>query len=120
MIIAVPTTGNNLDSLVDSRFGRTRGLIFYNTDNGEYDFIENSQIDDLPQGAGVQTSKLVIEKKADVLISGHIGPNAYKVLAMSNIEIFSKGYGTVKEAIEDYKNHKLSKLENADKPGHWM
>ena len=48
-----------------------------------------------------------------LIITGYLGPNAFDVFEGSDIEAYKCSEGTVKEAIELYKNKKLEKLEYA-------
>jgi len=61
-----------------------------------------------PGGAGIQAAQTVVNKGVDVLISGNIGPNAFQVLSAAGVKVVTGAYGTVKEAVEMYKNGKLN------------
>jgi len=59
-------------------------------------------------GAGIQAAQTIVNKGANMLISGNIGPNAFQVLSTAGVKIATGAYGTVKEAVEMYKTGRLS------------
>lgn len=119
MKIAITAQGNTLDSKVDPRFGRAKGFILYDTDNDSFEYMDNQQNLNLPQGAGIQSAKNVINSGAQVLLTGHVGPKAFTTLSASDIEIYSGAENTVASAVEDFKNGKLTRAGDADVEGHW-
>jgi len=107
MKICVTAMGKDLDAEVDPRFGRCQYFIFVDTDTMAFDAVENTAIA-APGGAGIQAAQTVVNKGADVLISGNIGPNAFQVLSTAGVKVATGAYGTVREAIEMYKSGKLN------------
>ena len=107
MKVCVTAMGNNLDAEVDPRFGRSQYFIFVDTDTMAFEAVENAAVA-APGGAGIQAAQTVVNKGADVLISGNIGPNAFQVLSNAGVKVATGAYGTVREAIEMYKNGKLN------------
>ena len=107
MKVCVTAMGNNLDAEVDPRFGRSQYFIFVDTDTMAFEAVENTAVA-APGGAGIQAAQTVVNKGADVLISGNIGPNAFQVLSNAGVKVATGAYGTVREAIEMYKNGKLN------------
>ncbi|MFA5480076.1 MAG: NifB/NifX family molybdenum-iron cluster-binding protein, partial [Candidatus Muiribacteriota bacterium] len=99
---------------------RAKGFIFYNTENENVEYHENTQIVNIPQGAGVQSGKLLVDNNVNVLITGHVGPNAFNVLKRADIKIYSAKAGTVQEALKNFVEKNLEELTGADKQGHWM
>jgi predicted Fe-Mo cluster-binding NifX family protein len=102
MKIAIPSTGENLTSLVSDTLGRAPFLIIYYSSTGEYDSIENPgfQIQD---GSGLKASEILVEKNADVLLTKEIGRKSYSVLMKEHIIIqLIKSGGTVKSALKKY------------------
>lgn len=98
--IAVTSNGNNLESSFSHQVGRAPWLIFYNSDSKEFQAIDNSNNQNAPQGAGIQTGQTIVNENADVLITGHCGPKAKSV--MKNIELYETTALTVKEALLNY------------------
>ncbi len=107
MKICVTATAGDLNAEVDPRFGRCQHFVFVDSDTMAFEAIPNEAIA-APGGAGIQAAQTVVNKGADVLISGNVGPNAFQVLSAAGVKVVTGAYGTVKEAVEMYKNGKLS------------
>ena len=61
MKIAITSTGTNLKSQVDPRFGRCAYFILIDTDNDKFEAIENSGARGMG-GVGVQSAQIMINK----------------------------------------------------------
>ncbi len=119
MKIAITSTDGTLDGMVDERFGRAKKIVLVDTDDGSQETVDNVQNMNAAQGAGIQTAQNVINAGAKAVISGHLGPNAFKVITAAGIEAYTASNMTVREAVESYRNGKLPKLDGADVGGHW-
>ncbi len=119
MRIAVTSQGTTPDSAVDPRFGRCKYFVVYNSDTDTYESISNEQNLQAPQGAGIQSGSTVADAGCDVLLTGHCGPKAYTTLEAADIAVYSGAAGTVREAVEAYRNGQLQQLKKADVEGHW-
>jgi len=106
MKICVTSEGDNLDSNVDARFGRCQYFIIADADTLDFQAIQNPNIEAMG-GAGIQSGQLVIEKRAKAVLTGNVGPNAFRILQSAGIEIITGVSGTVKQAIERYKQGEL-------------
>lgn len=118
MKIAISSSGKTLESNVDSRFGRCPYFIIYDTDSAGFEAVEN-QSRQAMGGAGIQAAQVVSEKKVEAIITGNIGPNAFKVLSSASIDIFSGISGTVNSAIEKIKNGELKITSGPDVSSHF-
>jgi len=118
MKICVTSQGNNLDSLVDPRFGRCQYFIIVDTDTMEYKAIENSNIV-AGGGAGIQSAQLMSQNDVKVVLTGNCGPNAFRVFEGAGIRIIAGVGGVVREAIEKYKSGKLQAASNPTVAGHF-
>jgi len=107
MKICVTATAGDLNAQVDPRFGRCQYFVFVDSDTMAFEAMANEAIA-ASGGAGIQAAQIVVNKGVDVLISGNIGPNAFQVLSTAGVKIATGAYGTVKEAVEMYKNGRLS------------
>lgn len=120
MRLAITTSGNSPESLLDSRFGRAKGFILFTVESDHWEFIENKQNLNAVQGAGIQSAKTVLDAGAECVISGHIGPKAFQVLSGAGVAMYTASEEkSVKEIIEQYKAKELQKMEEPDVEGHW-
>lgn len=120
MKIAITSVESQLESSIDSRFGRAAGFIIYDIKTDNFNYVNNSQNLNAMQGAGIQAAQTVVNENIDALITGHCGPKAFKVLSASGIKIYTNAKGTVKEIIEKFKNNELEQAFDADVEGHWV
>lgn len=120
MKIAVTSTGDDLKSEVDPRFGRSKRFILYDTDTSDYESFDNRLNMMAAQGAGIQAAETISQLKADVLITGHCGPKAFGALKEAGIKIFIGASGKVEEAIELFVQGKLDEARFPDVKGHWV
>lgn len=113
MSIAVSVSGNDLDAQVDPRFGRARGFLIVEPESMEFEYLDNPNID-APGGAGIQTGQMIANRGVEAVVTGNVGPNAYRVLETANVKIFTGATGSAREAVEAYKAGKLSSAGSAN------
>jgi len=101
MKIAVSSSGKDLDSQVDPRFGRCAYFVIVETDSMSFEAFDNENIA-LGGGAGIQSAQFVASKGAEAVITGNCGPNAVQTLSASRVKVFVGQSGTVREVIEKY------------------
>lgn len=118
MKIAITSAGENLESPVDSRFGRCRYFIVYDTENENIMCIENVSTD-VTGGAGVQAAQLLINSGVEVVITGNIGPNAYTTLSAGGIKIYKSQAETVKRSLDMFNKGQLEEHSNSSVPPHF-
>lgn len=106
MEIVIASSGNTLDSLVDSRFGRCSYFLIVDSETGEFEAIKNTAGQAF-RGAGISAAQMIANKGIKAVIAGNFGPNAVNVLNNAKIEIFGVFGITAKKAIEQYKAGKL-------------
>jgi predicted Fe-Mo cluster-binding NifX family protein len=119
MKIAVSSEGQHLSSIVDQRFGRAKWFVFYDTETDEFESHKNTQAMNLPQGAGIQAARQVVDREAEVVLTGHCGPKAFQTLRAAGVKVVVEVSGTVKEAIENFTSGALKPTGAPDVPGHW-
>ncbi len=118
MRIAFSSTGTDLDSEIDPRFGRCAYFIIVNPDDMSFEAYENESVT-LGGGAGIQSSQFVASKGASLVITGNVGPNAIRTLNAAGLEVIIGVSGTIREAIERYKKGELSSTTQANVPDHF-
>ncbi len=119
MKIAVTSQGGSLESPVDARFGRAAWFLLYDPDTGRLEVHENTASAGAAQGAGVQAAERVSQLGADVVITGHCGPKAFRTLRAAGIRVALCPEGTVGDAIERFRSGRLAFAESPDVEGHW-
>jgi predicted Fe-Mo cluster-binding NifX family protein len=110
MKICVTSQEENLNSEIDSRFGRASYFLIVNTDNLEYESIQNPYIQ-AGGGAGIQAAQFLANKQVVAVITGNIGPNSFQVLNEVGINVITGVSGSVKNAVERYNKGELKKSE---------
>ena len=118
MKIAVSTTGKDLSSQIDPRFGRCQYFIFIDPESMEFEILENEGLM-ASGGAGVQAAQMVAQKGANILITGNLGPNAASALSASGIKVYLVSGGTIREVTEACKAGKLQEASEATVPSHF-
>ncbi len=119
MRIAVTSTGNELISDMDPLFGRAKYFVIVDSETLEYEVVENEQNLNLPQGAGIQAAKTIVDQKADVLISGNCGPKAFQVLKAAGVKVVTGAQGRVIDAVTQYRSGQLETTDGPNVEGHW-
>jgi predicted Fe-Mo cluster-binding NifX family protein len=120
MRIAVTSTGKDLSCDVDPRFGRAAWFLVIDTESMATEAVENAQNLNLPQGAGIQAGKTIIENDIKVLITGNCGPKAFKVLEAAGIKVVTGTRGRVADAVDQFKNGAFEFTDEANVEGHWV
>jgi len=111
MKLCITSQGDNLDSNIDPRLGRCKYFIFYDTETKDFEAVKNEGAMAFG-GAGVHAGQIIAEKGAQQVITGNVGPNAFKVLSEAGIPIITGISGTVREAIEKYQSGELKEVKN--------
>jgi predicted Fe-Mo cluster-binding NifX family protein len=120
MKVAISAQSNDIDSLVDPRFGRARWFIIADTETGQWQAHDNATNVNASGGAGVQAGSTVAAQGAEAVITGNVGPNAHKVLAAAGITIYQASNGiSVRDALAALKRSELTAMEAPTVSGHW-
>jgi len=116
MKIAITSHGEDQYAEVDSRFGRADYFILYDQEADTWDCLENTQNLEASHGAGIQSGQTLAKTGAKVLITGHVGPKAFKVLDAAKITMYSIGdlTGTVEDALAAFQAGKLTAINILD------
>ncbi len=82
----ITSSGNNLESQFDIRFGRAAWYCLFDEDNGEIEFYENQNLN-ASHGAGTKAAEKMVELNITKIISGDFGPKAKDILEKFNIQM---------------------------------
>ena len=111
MKIALPVEEKSLNTPICVSFGRTPLFVMFDTENGEYEFIDNSAASS-QGGAGIKAAQLLADAGADVVITIRCGENAAEVLKPAEITLYKAVDGTAYDNIEKFKLGELSLLND--------
>ena len=110
MRIILTTTSATLEAQVDPRFGRGAYFLVIDPDTLEWQAHPNPGVG-ASGGAGSLAAQFAASQKADVVISGDFGPNAYNALQAAGIAMYLFGASTTpKHAIELFKAGQLQQV----------
>jgi len=105
--ILFTSTGKDWSDKLDERFGRAAGFVLYDEEENTLSWSSNEENVNASHGAGTQAAQFAISSGASILITGHVGPKAFDVLNLSDINIFLSSESTLKEVYEAFKEGKL-------------
>lgn len=120
MKIALTVQGDGLDGKLDSRFGRAANFLIFDDAARTTQLIPNIQNLNALQGAGIQAAVSVAATGASVLVTGHCGPKAFRVLETAGIKVYTTTASTVSEALKAFEKGELLMISSADVEGHWI
>ena len=63
-------------------------------------------------GAGISAAQEIASKGVGAVLTGRFGPNASQVLSQMGIKMVTGASGTVKQAVEAYKNGGISEAQS--------
>ncbi|MCK5046075.1 MAG: NifB/NifX family molybdenum-iron cluster-binding protein, partial [Candidatus Heimdallarchaeota archaeon] len=116
MKIAISSSGDNLQSAVDSRFGRCMNFIIIEISEMSLTVHQNSA-QFVGHGAGTKAAQDLLKFGVSAVISGNIGPNAFQVLRAANIRMYTSS-GTIENAVEAFKKGNLVEMTHPSNAGH--
>jgi predicted Fe-Mo cluster-binding NifX family protein len=106
--IAICSEGPGLDDLLDPRFGRAAGFIIIDPDSMQFEYLDNGASQAASHGAGIQAAEIVARAGVKAVLTGFVGPKAFKVLQAAGIKIGQNLENvTVRQALERYKNDQV-------------
>ena len=116
--IAITSEGPSLDDQMDSRFGRAAGFVVVDLETMATQYIDNGQSQVMAQGAGIQAAELIARAGVGCLLTGYVGPKAFKALAAVGIKVGQNLEGlTVRQAVERYKSGLVEMASGANRAG---
>ncbi len=119
MKIAVSAIGKNMSDGLDPRFGRAKYFIVVDTDTNESAAHDNTQNLNAGQGAGIQAGETVARLGAEAVITGNVGPKAFRTLNAAGIKLYLCGQMNVTNAVQLFKTGELNETTAANVEGHW-
>jgi predicted Fe-Mo cluster-binding NifX family protein len=115
MKIAITAQGENMESMIDQRFGRCRNFII--VEDGKMTRYVANEGAIQGHGAGIRAAEQVGELGAEAVITGELGPKATDVLGRLGIPAYHAS-GDIKTAVEQFSEGNLGKIHEVAEPKH--
>jgi predicted Fe-Mo cluster-binding NifX family protein len=106
MKLGLPSSGKEMDTFVDPRFGRCRYFMVVDPDTLSFEARENP-FRTADRGAGIQAAQWMADQCVNTVMVGRVGPNALKVLKRAGITVISGIQGKISVAVEIYRAGEL-------------
>lgn len=118
MKVVIAAQADNMDSLVERRFGRAPWLIIADGRTEGWEAVDNRANIENGGSIGVQTANTAAALDAQVAIAVDIGPKAHEMLSMAGISVCHAEDGlTVREAFTRFMTKGLVALQSETSPG---
>ncbi|MBI9090803.1 MAG: NifB/NifX family molybdenum-iron cluster-binding protein [Desulfobacterium sp.] len=112
MKIAISAMEKDPNAQIDPRFGRAPYFVMVDTETMDLQMFDNENCNH-PSGAGIQTASFIAAQGVGAVLTGNCGPKAMQALTEADIRVFTGHSGTVQEAVDQYKNDRLTATETA-------
>ncbi len=110
MKVCIPTMGDGgMEASVSQHFGRAPTFTIVNLDTREVQILANKGEH---MGGNVLPTDTLKDQGVQVIIVGNLGPKAIQAFAEQCIEVFVGATGTVKDAIDDWREGLLTKASS--------
>ncbi|RJP94590.1 MAG: dinitrogenase iron-molybdenum cofactor biosynthesis protein [Desulfobacteraceae bacterium] len=117
--IAVSCEEPSLNSRIDPRFGRAPGFLIVDPETMAFTFIDNGASQVMAQGAGIQAAENIARSGAKIVLTGYVGPKAFRGLSAAGIKIGQDLENmTVRQAIEKFKAGDVTLAEAPNRMSH--
>ncbi|MGD8627264.1 MAG: NifB/NifX family molybdenum-iron cluster-binding protein [Anaerolineae bacterium] len=117
MRIVISSQGEDLQAATSPVFGRCPTFLLVDTETGQFEAVANPAVSQ-GGGAGIQAAQFVVERGAQAVLSGNLGPNAFDVLLAAEVPCYLVSDGTVGQAVEAFKAGQLQSMAQANVPAH--
>ncbi len=101
MKICITSDGESLESLVDPRFGRAAYFVVVDTETNEFKAHQNPNVTGTG-GVGIQSGQWAAEQGVKTVLTGSVGPNAFRTLESAGVSVVTGVSGTLKEALSRF------------------
>jgi len=113
MLIAITSDGQDLNSPVAEKFGKSPFIIFYETENNSFQSIPNPYLN-IFGGAGIQTAQFIIEKNVTAVITSKVESNAFHFLNTAGIKIYYCSKEKVIDIVNKFNDRKLQIIKDGN------
>jgi predicted Fe-Mo cluster-binding NifX family protein len=118
MKIVMTSTGDDLDAPPTGTFGRCPHFLLIDSESEDVTAVPNPAAA-AGGGAGVQAAQAVVDRGAEAVLTGRVGPHAMEVLAKAGVRVFDIGDASARAALDAFRAGTLTEITSAAAPrGH--
>ncbi|MBF0330796.1 MAG: hypothetical protein HQL17_02580 [Candidatus Omnitrophica bacterium] len=117
VIIAIASTGRDINSPVSYLFGRAPFYIICDRAKKTYKAVPNKYMD-TQHAAGLKSAQMLVDLNVDAVIGNNVGFEPFRVLDQARIEVYTDVQGTAWQALGDFPDG-LTKLTEQNVPSHF-
>ncbi|HUW19156.1 MAG TPA: NifB/NifX family molybdenum-iron cluster-binding protein [Sedimentisphaerales bacterium] len=104
MRVAVTSTGTTLEHYVGTRVNRCGYLLIVDTDTMRYQALQNPVVALSGPAAGKMFAQLMLREDVRAILAGGCGSDVLKVLGDAGIQVLIGVSGSVRRAVEQFRN----------------
>ena len=112
MKILITSSGKELGNPMDARFGRAPYFLVYDTESQCVAVLDNTDNSNGTQGVGIRAAETAARAGASIVLSGRVGPKAFRSLQDAGIKIFYAKDMTGTQALEQFLAGTLPETDN--------
>lgn len=116
MRVAISCVGKDKESLLDVRFGRCEYFQIHDVESDDFIVVENKGLT-CSGGAGIAAAQQLIDRNVDVVITGSLGPNAFKIIDKAQIKAYNCESIRIQQVLDKFKSSELEEITFAG-PAH--
>lgn len=116
-LIAIASTGPDINSPVSYLFGRSPYFIVCDKLTGSYKSVANKFMD-APHAAGLRSAQMLVGLKVDAICGNNIGFEPSRVFKSANVEMYTNIKGTVWQTFQGFPEA-LVKVTDQTVPAHF-
>jgi predicted Fe-Mo cluster-binding NifX family protein len=111
MLIAITSDGQDLNSQLAKKFGKSPFIILYETENNSFQSFPNPYVN-IFGGAEIQTAQFIIEKNVAAVITSELESNAFHFLKTAGIKIYYCSKEKIIDIVNKFNDRKLQIIKD--------
>jgi len=101
--VAVASMGTDGNALIGPMFAKSPYFAVVNLDTNSLYVVPNKHAG----ATGIISARWLIQNRIDAVITGRIGPRAFKALKNANVTIYAGAFGQVNDGLQAFREGKL-------------
>ncbi|GAB4556326.1 MAG: NifB/NifX family molybdenum-iron cluster-binding protein [Geothermobacteraceae bacterium] len=117
MKVAISSCGPTPDCLIDERLGRAYWLLIYSFEDDTWDAVDNSGNRAAACNAGLRTAETLVEMGVTHVLTGEVGPKAFRILRNAGVRLFLGASGTAAGALLGWQRGEIAEAPAPNQSG---